>query len=110
MDLETTLLWGCASLIPSDLSIKFETLRRRCSTHYLDFLCLLALHMDANRNYRTYVSNDSRKVDEFLGTTSWRTNWAVEERKGTAFPKFLAAEFAKQMETLGEHLHRLSTA
>lgn len=40
---------------PYNLGIKFSTLRK-LSARFTDFLCLLALHMDANRNYAQYVS------------------------------------------------------
>lgn len=39
---------------PYDIGIKFETLHR-LSERFVDFLVLLALYMDANRNYENYV-------------------------------------------------------
>jgi hypothetical protein len=57
--------------------------------------------MDANRNYERYVSDDAIKVDEFLGSTTWRDRWTVARNNGVAFPQFLAIEFAKGMESLG---------
>lgn len=85
---------------PFDLGIKFRTLEK-LSRFYVDFLCLLALHMDANRNYNNYVSENSHKVDEFLGTGEWRKLWPSEQIKGKDFPKFLAEQFAASMQTLG---------
>lgn len=85
---------------PYDIGIKFETLRR-LSIRYMDFLVLLALYMDANRNYERYVSEDAVKVDEFLGSAKWRERWKIEQWNAVAFPRFLAEEFAKSMQTLG---------
>lgn len=61
---------------------------------------LLALYMDANRNYVHYIRPGSSKVDGFLGSTTWRDRWAAAQNN-VPFPRFLAEEFAKSMETLG---------
>ena len=53
---------------PFDFGIKFETLRK-LSNVYMDFVVLLAIGMDANRNYDRYVDGDSTKIDEALGNT-----------------------------------------
>jgi len=64
-------------------------------------LVLLAVYSDANRAYKRYVMEDAVKVDEFLGSETWRDRWKIAERNGVLFPKFLAEEFAASMETLG---------
>lgn len=84
---------------PFDIGIKFETLRK-LSERYVDFLVLLALYMDANRNYETYVKEEAVKIDEFLGSRTWRQSWKISEQNGTPFPQFLAEEFSNSMETL----------
>jgi three-Cys-motif partner protein len=61
---------------PYDMGIKFETLRR-LSDKYVDFLVLLALYMDANRNYQNYIEEEAVKIDEFLGSRTWRDEWKV---------------------------------
>jgi three-Cys-motif partner protein len=96
---DNTML-GLCFVDPFDLGIKFETLRKM-SASFIDFLCLLALHMDANRNYSRYVSEDSHKVDDFLGTDRWREAWDGAQANRTPFPMFLAQQFAAQMQTLG---------
>jgi three-Cys-motif partner protein len=85
---------------PYDIGIKFETLRR-LSIKYVDFLVLLALYMDAARNYDNYVKEKSVKIDEFLGSGDWRERWKMSQQKAVAFPRFLAEEFSRSMETLG---------
>ena len=85
---------------PFDIGLKFETIRALAS-RYVDFLILLALYMDANRNYERYVSDDAVKIDEFLGSTTWRDRWTVAQKNAVGFPQFLATEFAASMESLG---------
>jgi three-Cys-motif partner protein len=84
---------------PFDIGLKFETLRS-LSSRFVDFLVLLAVYMDANRNYERYVSDDATKVDTFLGSITWRDQCAAAQERTIGFPQFLAAEFASGMETL----------
>lgn len=94
---------------PFDIGIKFETLKR-LSDRFVDFLCLLALHMDANRAYSWYVKEKSVKVDDFLGSRAWRDAWAAAQAERIGFPKFLATTFAEQMQTIGyiaQPMHRM---
>jgi three-Cys-motif partner protein len=85
---------------PFDISIKFSTVRR-LSSYTIDFLILLALHVDANRNVEHYLDPGNSKVDEFLGLTDWRERWKVAEGQGMRFPRFLAEEYSGRMEGLG---------
>jgi three-Cys-motif partner protein len=85
---------------PFDISLKFKTLQR-LSGRFVDFLVLLAVYSDAGRAYKRYVMEDALKVDEFLGSKTWRERWRIAEKKGANFPKFLAEEFATSMEKLG---------
>ncbi|HZQ17367.1 MAG TPA: three-Cys-motif partner protein TcmP [Terriglobales bacterium] len=85
---------------PYDISLKFTTLRT-FAQRYIDFIVLLAVWSDANRAYKRYVMEDAFKVDEFLGSSTWRERWTLAQLNAVAFPKFLAEEFAKSMERLG---------
>ena len=85
---------------PFDIGIKFETLRK-ISTRYVDFLVLLALYMDANRNVSNYVKEEAVKIDDFLGSGTWRERWRLRQQQGTEFPRFLAEEFSDSMTSLG---------
>jgi three-Cys-motif partner protein len=88
---------------PFDISIKFSTVRR-LSSYFIDFLILLALHVDANRNVEHYLDPGNSKVDEFLGLADWRERWKIAESQGMRFPRFLAEEYSGQMEKLA-YLH-----
>lgn len=91
---------GLCFVDPYNLSIRFETLMKLAERR-LDILCLLALHMDANRAYDVYINQESSKVDTFLGSNSWKTEFANSGRTRQEFPNFLAGYFAKRMQTLG---------
>jgi three-Cys-motif partner protein len=86
---------------PFDIGLKFETIRAFASSRFVDFLILLALYMDANRNYERYVKDEASKIDEFLGSNTWRERWVVARGKAIGFPKFLANEFSASMSSLG---------
>lgn len=86
---------------PFDISLEFKTIRALASSRYVDFLVLLALGMDANRNYELYLREDADKVDKFLGSNSWRERWATAQWDAIKFTRFLADEFTKSMATLG---------
>lgn len=85
---------------PFDISLKFETIRSLANAGSVDFLVLLALGMDANRNYKHYVKEDADKIDNFLGSGSWRERWVAAQWDAVKFTKFLADEFTKSMATL----------
>ena len=85
---------------PYDLSVKFSTIRT-IADRFVDFLTLLALGMDANRNVQHYLASANQKIDDFLGLPDWRERWAEQVLNGRiSFPRFLAETYAKQMETL----------
>ena len=84
---------------PYDLSIKFSTIRRIAEYRFVDFLVLLALHMDANRNQAYYLNPGNTKIDDFLGKTDWRARWNGKAQPKT-FPRFLAEAYAEQMQSL----------
>lgn len=95
---------------PYDIGIRFSTIRTLADRRLVDFLVLLAVYMDANRNYSNYVNTNNTKVENFLGLPNWRESWWAEERAGVAFPDFLATQFSAQMTTLGyldQPLHKM---
>jgi three-Cys-motif partner protein len=85
---------------PFDISVKFSTVKR-LSSYFIDFLILLALHTDANRNLENYLRPANSKVQDFLDLPDWRERWRIAESRGGQFPRFLAEEYSGQMEKLG---------
>jgi len=86
---------------PFDIGIHFETIRVLSSGRSMDFLILLALAMDANRNIDTYRKPGNRKMDRFLGDSAWRPRWVEAENRGTSPIRFLAEEYAAAMSRIG---------
>ena len=84
---------------PFDFGLKFKTLRRLSSV-FIDFVVILAVGMDANRNYDHYVDGNSTKIDEALGNIGWRDRWRAAGARRKDFRKFLASEFSLSMESL----------
>jgi three-Cys-motif partner protein len=66
----------------------------------VDFLCLLALQMDAKRNVPHYLLPDS-KIDRMIGNTTWRIRWNNRLDIHEDFSKFLATEFSQSMSEVG---------
>jgi three-Cys-motif partner protein len=85
---------------PYNLGIKFDTIAS-LAQRFTDFLVLLALYMDANRNYSTYIKETSTKVADLLGDKSWRTRWLKAQYSGVSFPRFVADEYAERMSGIG---------
>lgn len=85
---------------PFDFGLKFATIRKLSSV-FVDFVVLLAIGMDASRNYKHYIKEDSSKIDEALGNTEWRARWREQGIRQSDFRPFLAAEFAMSMQSLG---------
>lgn len=85
---------------PFGTNIRLNTIRVLAARR-IDFLILLALGMDANRNKEIYRSEESTRLDEFLGDLAWRERWAAEEKIGGRFQRFLAREYAGAMRSLG---------
>jgi three-Cys-motif partner protein len=85
---------------PFDFGLKFKTLRR-LSDFFVDFMVLLAIGMDANRNYDHYVDGNSTKIDDALGNTQWRERWKLGGARRRDFRQFLASEFSRSMESPG---------
>lgn len=66
----------------------------------MDFLLLLAVFMDVNRNVAAYTNPTNSKVDEFLGTADWRIRWGKEQLQGVEFSEFLVREYTEKMKAL----------
>ena len=85
---------------PFDLKLNFETVKYLASD-LTDFLILQAFHMDANRNFRTYISNNNDKIANYLGQEDWRNIWESSGCLPKDFVKFLADQYDANMKELG---------
>jgi len=88
-------------LDPYKLNIHLDTVRLLSEGRTIDFLILLALYVDANRNISTYVSQSNPTIDRFLGDPAWRPRWQVAEARGESIVTFLAREYSSKMEGIG---------
>jgi three-Cys-motif partner protein len=84
---------------PFSLSIHFESIRKLCNLR-MDFLILLALHMDGNRNYSYYIEEENQKIELFLDNPHWRDQLRKVSNNET-FVRFLASQFRNNMVDLG---------
>jgi three-Cys-motif partner protein len=85
---------------PFDFGLKFQTIKK-LSAYYVDFFVLLAVGMDANRNYDHYVDGEHTKIDEAMGNSEWRERWKTYPGGRRMFRQFLAEEFSRSMVSLG---------
>lgn len=86
---------------PFSLNLKFETIDKLSRVGKIDFLILLALLMDANRNFIYYVEENSKKIDDFIGDTNWRIPFKNGEVRSEDFIKFLSDKYDVNMKNLG---------
>ncbi len=105
-----TLLTFCF-VDPYSLNLNFATIKTLGQT-LIDFLILQALHMDANRNFDTYLNEENTRIAEYLGISNWRDLFEQEGimyRKN--FVKFLADQYQEQMSNLGyqkaKYMHQI---
>lgn len=96
---------------PYSLNLNFSTIKALGQT-LMDFLILQALHMDANRNFETYLNEENTRIEEYLGLKNWRE---LFEKDGIIyrkdFVKFLADQYQGQMGKLNyqkaKHMHQI---
>ncbi len=86
---------------PFSLNLKFTTIKKLANVGKIDFLILLALYMDANRNLFNYISENSTKVDDFIDDTSWREPFKSGKLPSKDFSKFIADKYDHNMRRLG---------
>lgn len=96
---EKTVLRFCF-VDPFSLNLKFATIEKLANVGKIDFLILLALHMDANRNLFNYISDNSSKVDDFINDTTWRNPFKTGEIPIKDFIKFISDKYDKNMKAL----------
>ncbi len=85
---------------PFSLNLKFKTIEKLSTVGKIDFLILLALHMDGNRNLFNYISENSTKVDYFINNASWREPFLSAKKPIKDFIKYLAETYDINMKKL----------
>jgi three-Cys-motif partner protein len=85
---------------PYSLNLNFKTIER-LSQLKMDFLILLAFHMDANRNFQTYYEAENHKIENFLDKKNWRDNLKEGYLKDAkSFVQFLGESYRDNMKQL----------
>lgn len=99
---ENTLLPFCF-VDPYSLNLHFNTIKylSKGKKGKMDFLILLALHMDANRNLGNYLNDNSKKIELFVGDSSWRDEFQNYETSNKAFIRYLADKYDQNMIQMG---------
>ena len=80
-------------------NLRFSTILKISEKRFVDFLILIPSYMDANRNIKYYLENDY--IDNFLGSTSWRSDWEKIKDKSKSFGLFLLEQFNDKMSEIG---------
>lgn len=86
---------------PFSLNLHFSTVERLSQIGKIDFLILLALRMDANRNFIYYSDDENKKVDLFIGKKNWREPFKKMEIGRNEFIQYLARIYDENMTALG---------
>ena len=86
---------------PFSVDLSFDTIRALGNARSMDFLILLALGMDANRNLGLYLKEEHDRIERFLGDAAWREKWEDAQRNGYTFIYFLAVHYIQAMSTFG---------
>jgi len=67
----------------------------------VDFLILLALMMNANRNLHNFIVEESNVIDLYIKKTDWRDSFKKGETRKEEFIKFIAGVYDQNMLNLG---------
>lgn len=86
---------------PFSVDLDFRTIERLSRDRNIDFLILLALGMDANRNMAVYLEAHHGRIERFLGDANWRERWAKAQEGGMRFTYFLATSYIAAMDRIG---------
>ncbi len=94
-------LLGFCFVDPFSVELDFETIRRLGEPLNMDFLILLALGMDANRNLGLYLDEHHDRIERFLGDPDWRDRWMDAQSRGETFIYFLAVRYIEAIKSIG---------
>ncbi|HEU5168028.1 MAG TPA: three-Cys-motif partner protein TcmP [Chitinophagaceae bacterium] len=86
---------------PFSLNLHFETIEKLSKVGRIDFLILLALMMNANRNVHNFIDEESKVIDLFIKKPNWRETFLKGETRREDFIKFIADVYDQNMLDLG---------
>jgi len=86
---------------PFSLNLHFETIEKLSVIGKIDFLILLALMMNANRNLHNFITEESKVIDQYIKKSNWRDTFLKGEARKEDFIKFIADTYDENMLTLG---------
>ncbi len=86
---------------PFSLNLHFETIEKLSKVGKIDFLILLALMMNANRNLHNFIDEESKIIDLFIKKSDWRATFLKGETRKEDFIKFIADTYDENMLNLG---------
>ncbi len=81
-------------------NLRFNTIRS-ISKIFVDFIILLPIYMDINRNIHRYLHPSNIVIDAFVGTSEWKPEWVDAKKSGKTFDEFFTVFYRKRMETIG---------
>lgn len=85
---------------PFSLNLSFTTIEKM-GRYAMDFLILLALGMDANRNMENYLNISSDKISKFLNDENWREKYSQNyPLNHSSFVQFLVKEYKSNIEKI----------
>lgn len=86
---------------PFSLNLHFETIEKLSKVGRIDFLILLALMMNANRNLHNFIDDESKVIDLYINKYDWRDTFLSGETRKEDFIKFIADTYDQNMANLG---------
>lgn len=89
---------------PYSLNLDFNTIKTLGSKYKVDFLILLALGMDGNRNFELYLQDENDTIDKFLGSKTWRKEFSLSLDKNKYL--FLSQKYDENMKAIGYEIPR----
>jgi len=88
---------------PYSLNLKFNTIKKlsKNGNQRIDFLILLALHMDANRNFIYYINENNNKIANFLDDDRWKSEFVDSSLTENNFVQYLYNKYNENFKNLG---------
>ena len=85
---------------PFSLELNFSTIQE-LGKDLMDFLILLALHMDANRNFQYYIQDNNERIAALLDEPDWRNEFEARGYERRKYVTFIAEKYDEKMQQIG---------